>query len=281
MTEPILTSTTSDSMVSAGQAGMIGLTEMPAATAPLPTQDELPYEDGEPMETDLHLLQIYLLRETLARHWADRHDFFAGGNMFLYFSPAQLKSEHVRGPDFFVALEVDGRRQRKSWVAWEEGKVPDVIVELLSETTADFDKGRKKLIYQDQARVPEYFWYDLEIGELAGFALREGEYQPLEPDERGRLVSEALGLALTTWEGEYRRVTTTWLRWETIDGRLAPTDSEAAERAEARAEQERQRAEQERQRARQERQRARQEHERAELFLAKLRELGVDPDSLK
>ncbi len=45
-----------------------------------------------------------------------------------------------------------------------------------TETTADFDKGEKKLIYQNQARVPEYFWYDFESGEFAGFALREGEY---------------------------------------------------------------------------------------------------------
>jgi Uma2 family endonuclease len=226
------------------------------------------------MENDLHLLQIYLLRETLTRHWADRHDFFAGGNMFFYFSPAQLKSEHFRGPDFFVAVGVDGKRQRKSWVTWEEGKVPDVIFEFLSETTADFDKGGKKLIYQNQARVPEYFWYDFESGEFAGFALREGEYQPLEPDERGRLVSAALGLALARWEGKYMRMTTTWLRWETIDGKLLPTDSEAAERAEARARRERQRA-------RQEHERAERERQRAELFLARLRELGVDPDSLK
>jgi len=45
-------------------------------------------------------------------------------------------------------------------VVWEEGKAPDVIIELLSESTATQDKTVKKEIYQNQMRFPEYFWYD-------------------------------------------------------------------------------------------------------------------------
>lgn len=37
---------------------------MPTITFP-PTQDELPYSDGAPMESNLHVLQMILLIETL------------------------------------------------------------------------------------------------------------------------------------------------------------------------------------------------------------------------
>lgn len=64
-----------------------------------------------------------------------------------------------------------------------------------------------------------------------------------------------------------------WLRWWDSAGNLLLWSAEQAE-------QERQRAEEERQRAEEERQRAYQEQQRAELFAAKLRELGVDPNQL-
>nr|WP_322505530.1 hypothetical protein [Chroococcidiopsis cubana] len=47
---------------------------------------------------------------------------------------------------FFVALDVDGSRERQGWVVWEEdGRYPDVIVELLSPSTAKVDRGVKKI----------------------------------------------------------------------------------------------------------------------------------------
>jgi Uma2 family endonuclease len=33
---------------------------------------------------------------------------------------------------------------RKSWVVWQEGKVPNIVIELLSDTTANHDKSDKK-----------------------------------------------------------------------------------------------------------------------------------------
>lgn len=193
-----------------------------------PTEDELPYEDGEPMETDQHVLQLDLLRETLRLYWKDRRDFFAGGNMFVYYSLEQVKNKDFRGPDFFVALGVE-HRSRKSWVVWQEGKGPDLVIEFLSETTEKQDKGEKKLIYQNDLKVTEYFWYDLFKDDFEGFVLRGGVYEPVEPDERGRLVSRKLGLALRPWRGEFRSVDGQWLRWETLDGKLLPTGAEMAE----------------------------------------------------
>jgi Uma2 family endonuclease len=223
-----------------------------------PTQNELPYDDGEPMESQRHKMQMDILIEALYPWLNAREDGYVGGNMFVYYGLSQVRNRDFRGPDFFAVLGVP-KGERKSWVCWEEEKTPDVIIELLSESTAEVDKGEKKLIYQNQMHVPEYFWYDpFNPQDLAGFQLQGRTYQPIPLDEQGRLVSQVLALALVRWQGTYLGVEATWLRWTTLDGMLLPTGSEIAEQERQRAEQAHQRAEQERQRAEQERQRAEQ-----------------------
>src|SRR5262249_3419950 len=106
-----------------------------------PGEDELPSDDGEPMETNEHRLQMVLLIQSLKEAWARREDFFIGGNMFVYFSETQVTHNDFRGPDVFVVLGTS-RRSRKSWVAWgEQGKLPDVVIELLSFRTRHVDRG--------------------------------------------------------------------------------------------------------------------------------------------
>jgi Uma2 family endonuclease len=224
-----------------------------------PTQDELPYDDGIPMETPRHAAQMRLLIESLELHWSDRQDFFVGGNMFVYFSLRQARNQDFRGPDFFVVLGVP-RKERKSWVVWEEGKSLNLVIELISESTATRDKGEKKQIYQDQLRVPEYVWFDPFTTELAGFTAHNGFYEPIEPDDRGRLTSEQLKLTLNLWEGTYQSITARWLRWETPEGILLPTAQEVAE---------------------QERQRAEQERQRANRLAERLKAMGLDPDQVE
>ncbi|MBP0018213.1 MAG: Uma2 family endonuclease [Cyanobacteria bacterium SBLK] len=66
--------------------------------------------------------------ESLHEAYRGRDDYFAGGNMFLYFSRSQVKNKDFRGPDFFVVLDVDRTRERQGWVIWDEqGRYPDVI----------------------------------------------------------------------------------------------------------------------------------------------------------
>jgi Uma2 family endonuclease len=141
------------------------------------TEDDLPSSDGIPMETQRHFKQMMFLEHTLFLHWRERQDFFIGTNMFVYFSPNQARNEDFRGPDVFVAQDVP-RRERKSWVVWQEGKSPDVVIELMSESTATFDKTRKKDIYQNRLQVPEYFLYDPFSGEFLGYRLIGGVYHP-------------------------------------------------------------------------------------------------------
>ena len=71
---------------------------------PLPTQDDLPSEDGIPMETERHKKQMDLLIYSLAPWLIEHQDGYVNGNMFVYFSANQLKNENFRGPDVFVTL---------------------------------------------------------------------------------------------------------------------------------------------------------------------------------
>ena len=77
-----------------------------------PTQDELPSDDGEPLETWRHWQQIAILMDSLRLHWADRRNWFIGGNMFVYFSLAQVRNQDFRCPDVFVALDVPDITER-------------------------------------------------------------------------------------------------------------------------------------------------------------------------
>jgi hypothetical protein len=44
-----------------------------------PGEDELPYNDREPIETERHRKQMNLLTGSLELAWHDRNDFYVGG----------------------------------------------------------------------------------------------------------------------------------------------------------------------------------------------------------
>jgi len=217
----------------------------------LPGQNELPCSDGEPMETEFHDAQAALLKDTLIDAWQDRRDFCVAGNMFVYFSEHQVRSNDFRGPDVFVVLDCE-RKVRKSWVAWEEGgKLPDVVVELTSASTARVDWGDKMRIYAQIWRTPAYFIFDPESEKLAGFALDPARraYVPLTADSSGDFAVAPLGLGLGLRPTRYRDHERCFVRWIDAEGKPLPTAQERAERERERAERERERAERERERA--------------------------------
>lgn len=220
-----------------------------------PTQDDLPYDDGIFMETPRHYSQLGLLMDAL-NPWLDaRSDGFTAGNMFLYFSLEQVRHNNFVGPDFFVVLDVP-KGERKSWVIWEEGKGPDLVIEFLSASTGRYDKTTKKSIYARQIRVPEYYWYDpYDSQDFAGFSLHGNDYQLLNADGKGRLFSSSLQLCLGPWPGTYKGVEAVWLRWFTPEGEMLLTEAETAE------------------------QRAETAEQRADRMAQRLRQLGIDPDA--
>jgi Uma2 family endonuclease len=234
---------------------------------PPPGAKDLPYDDGEPMESERHVKQMTLLTQSLSLAWKDRQDFYVGGNMFLYFSELQTKKNDFRGPDVFVVLDTV-KKERLSWVVWEEGgRTPDVVIELLSESTEDVDRGEKMQVYARVLMVGEYYLFDPWTGVLEGYALDRASrtYRRMEAlDERGTVPCEQLGLRLGVVPGRYHDLEMGFLRWIDQDSRVLPTGEELAAAASARAEQESARAEQESARAEQESARADQESARAE-----------------
>ncbi|MGQ9869563.1 Uma2 family endonuclease [Leptodesmis sp.] len=202
------------------------------------------WSDEPPLESDFHREQIDLLIRLLKRYWATRNDYYVTGNLTIYYSEDQITTRDFRGPDFFVVLGTEFK-QRKSWVVWtEEGKYPNLIVEILSKSTAMVDQGPKKDLYQNTFRTPEYFWLDPDTLELAGFRLMGKAYQPTAPAIDGKLWSEQLEL--------YLGVADRYLRFFTPEGEQILT----AEEAEI------------------------QERQRADRLAAKLRELGFDPNQI-
>ncbi len=260
-------------------------------------KDELIYDDGEPLETNRHRIAMNVLIDSVYQAFLPRQDFFAGGNMFVYYSATQRMNRDFRGPDFFVTLNVDGTLDRKAWIVWQEnGRYPDVIVELMSDSTANIDKTDKKTLYEQIFKTREYYIYDpYDATSLQGWRLNgQQTYTEIVADQRGWLFCETLQLYLGTWEGKVLNEVAFWLRFYDKQRNLVLLPKEEAEiehqRAEMerqqaamerqRAETERQRADAERQQAEIERKRAETERKRADLLAAKLKELGVDPNEL-
>lgn len=256
-------------------------------------------ESNEPeMESSLHYAQLALLVGCLEWLWRDRSNFFIGANLTIYFSRQQLKNHDFRGPDFFLVKNTE-KRPRKSWVTWEEGgQYPDIIIELLSDSTAKVDRTLKKELYQDRFRTPEYFWFSPETLELQGYRLAGQVYEAIDSGESGYLWSEVLDLYIGVADGQ--------LRYFYPDKSLVPTPIEAnelalernemltaeAEAEKTRAEVEKARAEVEKARAEAESARAEAESARAEAesnkatraeaqvakLVEQMKTLGIDPE---
>ena len=216
----------------------------------MPDASQLESDEPE-MESSLHYAQLMLLVACLEWLWRDRNDFFIGANLTIYFSRQQLKNRDFRGPDFFLVKGTENR-PRKSWVVWEEdGRYPDLIIELLSKETARTDRTLKKELYQSRFSTHEYFWFSPDTLEFEGFHLVDKLYEPIKPNEQGLLWSQELELFLGIHNDQ--------LRYFDEGGKLLPTPEESALKSEDEA---------------------LTAQARSERLAAKLRELGVDPDQL-
>lgn len=218
----------------------------PAVSAFAPLPFELVYDDGEPLETHWHAQQLPLLYEQIYQVMVEqgRTDFHAATNNFVYYSPRQawqvtqevekgLEQRAFRGPDVYWVGGVEPR-DRKVWIAWEEGgRLPDVIVELLSPSTAVKDRTEKRDLYARVFGTAEYFLYDPDTGELEGLRLDGRAYRSILPDEQGRFWSEQLKAFFGVWRGAFIGYTADWIRLFRPDGTLVATAQERAEAAEA------------------------------------------------
>jgi Uma2 family endonuclease len=194
---------------------------------------ELIHSDGIPMESFWHVDAMEILRQSVACFLSEiqkRSDFIRGGNNFVYFSAKQAKNRDFRGPDFFVVLDVpDPERRRKSWVLWdEEGRTPNVVVELGSQSTIEEDRTTKFDIYERTLKVKNYYIVDRETEIIQGWKLVDGVYQELAPNFSERLEVPELGLEIGQWDGHYAGRYDRYPRFFYPNGRLVPMPSELA-----------------------------------------------------
>jgi Uma2 family endonuclease len=206
------------------------------------------YSDEPEMESSLHYLQLLLLVTSLEWLWQEQDNFFIGANLTIYYSRQQLKNRDFRGPDFFLVKNTN-KAPRNSWVVWEEnGQYPDLIIELLSDSTANTDRTVKRDLYAERFHTPEYFYFSPDTLEFAGFRLDVNVYKPIIANTQGWMWSEVMGLYLGIYERQ--------LRYFSLDGSLILTVSEIAREEIKKAQQEKQRAELEKQKAQKEKRKA-------------------------
>jgi Uma2 family endonuclease len=201
------------------------------ATAPRITRpvwdNGYPTTDRKPMaETDTHRDLMLELIETLKHHFAAQPRVYVSGNLLVFYEEGN-KRKHV-SPDVFVVRGV-AKRVRPNYLVWQEGKPPQVVIELTSKTTRDEDLHTKRALYRDTLKVREYFLFD-PLGDylapqLQGYRLRGGEYRAIRA-VGGRLPSQVLRLHLER-SGQQLRL------FDPGTGQWLPTPEERAARAEA------------------------------------------------
>ncbi len=234
-----------------------------AAVAPsverrrLPTMYDLPSEDPkEPgLPDEFHYYQPQLLRETFQPPDIPEAERFVGTDINLYYDPEHCL--RYKRPDWFAVIGVprfyDHEVLRLSYVVWDEGVPPYLVVELLSPGTDDEDLGTrphpdpqsppgKWQVYEGILAVPHYVVYDRVNHAFRYFKRVQGRYR--EQDTRVQPVwFPEIRLGLGQWEGSFRGHRDHWLRWFDRDGRPLPNDWERVDEERRRADEERRRAE--------------------------------------
>jgi Uma2 family endonuclease len=147
-------------------------------------------------ETDVHRQIMMDLIATLQAHFAADPLVYVSGDLLLFYEEGN-KRRHV-APDVFVVRGVPNH-MRDNYLLWLEGKGPDIVIEVTSKTTRREDQTKKRVLYRDVLRVPEYFQFDPTEDYLRppfqGDRLVNGNYEAIEPIA-GRLPSAVLGLHL-------------------------------------------------------------------------------------
>ena len=237
-------------------SGRIKQTDPPQpAWESLPTMYDLPSDNPEEpgLPDEFHYLQPQLLSESFRLTDYTRDQIFTAGDLNLYYDvrhPLWYKR-----PDWFAVLGVPRLYQeqdmRLSYVIWQEGVSPSIIVELISPGTEKEDLGEsskdpegpptKWEVYEQILRVPYYIVLNRYTDKLQAFTLVSGQYEECSLSEP-RLWMPTLKIGIGLWQGCYRDINRQWLRWYDAEGNWIPTQ--------------------------------------AERLAARLRSLGVDPDDV-
>ena len=237
----------------------------------VPDISGLVIEDEAPVDNIFTEKQEGLLKAPLYSSWSGpppdddqtprKFEVFANVGLFISLHESPIV------PDVMLSLDVKihpdlSKKENRTYFVWEFGKVPDVVIEIVSNREGG-ELSTKMKRYRTM-RIPYYVVYDPlhQFGKttLRSYELRGDLYIALD-----KHYYEPVGLGLVEWEGVHEKYAATWIRWCTKDGRLIPTADETAARESKRADNADKRADDARQ--------------RAEQLAAKLRALGIDPDA--
>lgn len=195
----------------------------------LPTAEELPETDSQPVDSELQLLVASLLADILYQLWADRDNWFFGINMGIYYDP----KKPAIVPDGFLSLGVPRMPRaggRLSYVLWQEDIPPLLTLEHVSKTYGNEYESKKDLyaamgvryyIIYNPERVRGKAHQPLEI-----YRLEQGKYV-LQHNEPFWMPEASLGIGRGV--GTYRAWTREWLYWYDQSGNRLLTASEAKE----------------------------------------------------
>lgn len=238
------------------------MSPVPELPEHLPDHLELPEDNGEIVHNFRELPQSFLLSSAiwpvLERFHPDRQ-FAVGQDCGIYWQLNEPPEKGVVAPDWFyvpgVPPNLDGH-YRRSYVLWKELIAPTIIIEYASDDgRVERDRtpfAGKFWIYEQVIRGGYYAIISVETGELEVHRLEGISYRRLNPNDRGHYLIEPLGVELGVWEAFFWNEKAPWLRWYDGEGNLLPIADDRADT----------------------------EQRRAELFAAKLRELGVDPGTV-
>jgi Uma2 family endonuclease len=163
--------------------------------------------------------------------------------MNLYYDPNH--PTWYKRPDWFVSVGVSPLYKngdlRLSYVIWQEGITPFIIVELLSPGTEKEDLGQtlrdvekpptKWEVYEQILRIPYYAIFDRYTYTFRMFKLDGGRYAEIDlSSSNSRFWIPEIELGLGVWEGTYNNIQQPWLRWYDVSGNWVLTPTEQKER---------------------------------------------------
>jgi Uma2 family endonuclease len=231
-----------------------------------------PTSDGEPMaESTLQWDWIVLLKQNIDRMLRFPENTLIASDNLIY--PVRGNTRICIAPDVYIAF---GRPRgvRPCYKVWQEDNIfPQVTMEVMSPSNTLREMEAKRLFYERYG-VEEFYIVDPEADEVMIYIRRDNELVHVETPME--FVSPRLGLRFR-WNDQKE------LEVVGSDDQVFYSYQHSEELAEAergRAEIERERAYKERQRAEVERQRAETAITVKEKLAAKLRELGIDPDTV-
>ncbi|MBE9241698.1 Uma2 family endonuclease [Synechocystis salina] len=229
---------------------------------PLPDHTQLPCEDGTFVKNFQEHPQSILLTSAIRPVLDQIHtdgQYTIGQDSGIYWRLTEPPQRVAEAPDWFYVPNVPpllNGKGRRSYVLWQEIIPPQIVLEFVSGDGFE-ERDRtpwtgKFWIYETVIRPAYYGIYEVEKASVELYYLIGSHYELMNPNAYGHYEIPELQVALGIWQGTYQNMELPWLRWWDLQGKLLPNPEEKVIQAE----------------------------EKAEKLAAKLRELGINPETL-